>query len=373
MKKYLNSLINYIGRLFVSPSDRRIIDSINVRNIRSVYTFSVLTGIFDAVSLVLFSVTNRNNPGFLRTFFNVGFCVVTCVAIAVLSKVIIRKHEKCGTISNIKANALVTIFYMLLSAWGILVDVEHYEAGEQMLTFYIVQFCFVCFVDMLPKIGSIIIALSFSALYLTLYSVDGAANVQSQNYVLFALIAVFGNAMQYMILRESEKHKLDILELNLILQQEASVDDLTKLKNRNALRKDFDRNFGKSVYVIMADIDHFKSYNDTYGHVAGDTVLMEVATATKEAFQGGDAYRYGGDEFLVVIADCSEKEFEERIEKWKDLTQSILIPNITHAITCSFGYSRCVLNNSDDLRNAIKAADANLYDVKKQKAALYMP
>lgn len=239
-----------------------------------------------------------------------------------------------------------------------------------MLTFYIVQFCFVCFVVMPPRLGSILIALSFLVLYLSLYFADGAVGIQPQNYALFGLIAVFGNAFQYMRVRETEKRRVHILELNQILRQEASIDDLTKLKNRNALRNDFDRYTGRYIYAIMADIDHFKSYNDAYGHVVGDEVLGRVAAATKEAFSNGDAYRYGGDEFLIILADRTEEEFNGSIASWREAVRSVQAPGISHPITCSFGYIRCFIKNADDLRDAIKAADDHLYEVKKAKLAM---
>ncbi|MCI2056128.1 MAG: GGDEF domain-containing protein [Oscillibacter sp.] len=357
----------YVGRLLKNTSDRRIADAINMRNIRNVYVFSALAGIFDAVSLILYSAKNFDNPIFWRTFFNVSCYVAIFVTFTVLSRAMMRKYEKDGKLSNIRVNLLLTIFYILLSAWGIGVDVMHYKAGEQMLTFYIVQFCFVCFVVMLPKLGGTLIALSFLILYLNVYSADGAARIQPQNYILFAVIAVLGNAIQYHMLQKAEQQKVNILELNQIFQQEASVDDLTKLKNRKALRCDFDKHMGKSVYVMMMDVDRFKSYNDTYGHVAGDKVLWTVASAAKEAFQDGDAYRYGGDEFLVILGDCAEEEFQEKIEKWEELTRSIQIPDTTRPVTCSYGYDHHMIRNTEDMRDAIRIADDRLYEMKNAR------
>lgn len=367
MSKRAMTFGKQIRMIFRNMSDRRIMDSINIRNIRNVHIFSVIACIVDAVSLLLFVVMNRDSPDFWLTFFNVGCYVAACAVVAVLSKMFIRKYDEDGTISNIKSNILVTFFYILLSVWGILVDVEHYRAGEQMLTFYIVQFCFICFVMMKPKIGSFLIALSFFSLYLSIYFVDGAAGMQPQNYILFTMVAVLGNAIQHMLLLESEKYKIDIIELNQILQQEASFDDLTKLKNRNALHRDFEKHMGKFVYIIMTDIDYFKNYNDTYGHVVGDKVLQMVASATMETFRDGEAYRYGGDEFLIILADCTKEELEEKIEKWKEAIQSIHIPNVTRFITCSYGYEHRLVKNMNDLRNSIKTADDRLYEAKKAR------
>lgn len=366
--KLLTSIKEYLDTLYTNTDDQRIIDSINIRNIRNVYVFSLVAGVLDVVTLVLFVLMNRDNPRFLPTVINVGCCVAACVIALWLSGGMLRKARKTRTISSRNANILVSLFYMAMSAWGIGVDLEHYALGEQMLTFYIVQFCFVCFVVMRPRMGSLLIALSFSAMFVGAYVIDKASHMQPQNYVIFSVIAILGNAIQYISLQESEQSKLDILELNHILKLEASVDDLTKLKNRKALSRDFERHVGNHVYIVMADVDHFKNYNDTYGHLIGDMVLKKVASATMEAFAGGDAYRYGGDEFLILLADCTDELFIEKIDQWKAAIRAIQIPNVNFHITCSFGYDRRMLTSPEDLRIGIKAADDRLYEAKKQKA-----
>lgn len=156
-------------------------------------------------------------------------------------------------------------------------------------------------------------------------------------------------------------------ELNQLLQQEATIDDLTQLKNRKALRDDFSKVNGKTVSVMMTDIDYFKSYNDTYGHVIGDEVLRLVALATMEAFQSGEIYRYGGDEFLVIVPNCTEEAFENKKQKWQEAVEAIQIPNVSHTISCSCGCERCEIRSADDLKKAIKIADGRLYQVKKSR------
>ena len=373
MKKGGDTPGRYLMEMFQNTHDQKILDAINIRNIHNVSAFAVIVCVFDTLSLVLFAATKQGEPRFWQTVFNVGCCVIVCVLVIILSRASIRRFEKDGVISNWKTNALVAILYIALSAWGIMVDSEHYMAGEQMLTFYIVQFCFVSFVVMPVKAGSAMIALAFSALYLRMYLIDGAAKMQPQNHFIFLIIALFGSAMQHMMLLETEKQKTEILELNEILRQQALIDDLTKLRNRNALRVDFERYAGRDTCVVMADVDHFKAFNDSYGHPVGDSVLRLVADAAMEAFQGGGTYRYGGDEFLILLSDHTEEEFAEELRQWKQNVAAIQIPNVTRKISCSCGYERCLLKNPEDLRNAIKTADARMYEAKKTRAENALP
>lgn len=236
-----------------------------------------------------------------------------------------------------------------------------------MLTFYVVQFCFLCLIVMTPKIGIILITIAFAFLYAGMYLADGAVNMEPLNYLIFWIIAICGNAIQYTLLRDAKENKIEIMELNGFLRKEAAIDDLTKLNNRYALTRDVGNYIGKMVYVTMADIDYFKRYNDTYGHLIGDGVLELVASYIKEAFGAADSFRYGGDEFLFVMTDCSQKEYDERIADWKKSVESIKIPGVSTVITCSSGFGYGVPTNVEGFKKNIKEADDRLYDVKKAR------
>lgn len=138
--------IKDMKKLLYCSTDRRIVDSINIRNMHNMFVFSLIAGIMDILSLILFTVMNRDKPGFGHTFINVSCCILACAIAAILSNSVIRKYRRNTTISNTKTNLLVAFFYAAISSWSIVVDIAHYSVGEQMITFYIVQFCFLCFV-----------------------------------------------------------------------------------------------------------------------------------------------------------------------------------------------------------------------------------
>ena len=84
------------------------------------------------------------------------------------------------------------------------------------------------------------------------------------------------------VLNRLEEYNSDLLEDNLSLREATVTDPLTKLKNRYALRRDFDRCFGRFIHVMMMDLDDFKGVNDTYGHEAGDELLRETGVVLRE-------------------------------------------------------------------------------------------
>ncbi|WP_051221358.1 GGDEF domain-containing protein [Neptunomonas japonica] len=98
----------------------------------------------------------------------------------------------------------------------------------------------------------------------------------------------------------------------------AFVDELTGILGRRALRDKFST-LGRTYTVAMMDIDHFKKFNDTYGHDIGDQVLRMVAAKINNVKGGGKAFRYGGEEFAVVFAGKSESETLPYLEEVREI------------------------------------------------------
>ncbi|HWT15846.1 MAG TPA: GGDEF domain-containing protein [Patescibacteria group bacterium] len=103
----------------------------------------------------------------------------------------------------------------------------------------------------------------------------------------------------------------------------AFVDALSGLRNRRALDEALERLSG-TYAIAMVDIDHFKSFNDTHGHAAGDVVLSEVAARLRR-HAGGSPYRYGGEEFCIVFEDGL-------VERADDLLESVRMAIESRAI-----------------------------------------
>jgi len=94
----------------------------------------------------------------------------------------------------------------------------------------------------------------------------------------------------------------------------AYIDELTNLPGRRALMHDL-KAAGKGFSVAMLDVDHFKKFNDTYGHDVGDQVLKLVASRMMKVSGGGRAFRYGGEEFTVLFPRASAKEAKVHLDK----------------------------------------------------------
>ena len=157
---------------------------------------------------------------------------------------------------------------------------------------------------------------------------------------------------------ESEREDL-LIEVEIL----ARSDSLTGLPNRRALNEQLPRDMararrgGTSLCLAIIDIDHFKDYNDGQGHLAGDAVLRECAVAWDSKLRGEDTIvRYGGEEFLVVLPDCTLEDGAKIVERLRTATPS--------GPTCSAGLACWDLAETmDDL---LERADAALYRAKRE-------
>lgn len=155
-----------------------------------------------------------------------------------------------------------------------------------------------------------------------------------------------------------------------MLYKEAHEDPLTGLKNRRGFYSYFSDFVQpiieqKKFSVVICDIDFFKKVNDSYGHNAGDAVLVHIAESLKCSVAGsGEVVRWGGEEFVLLFTDCDEEMAARRTEgirkRIEDSTCEFDGQQIK--VTMSFGVKG--LDNGQSLDEAVECADARLYQAK---------
>jgi diguanylate cyclase (GGDEF)-like protein/PAS domain S-box-containing protein len=154
------------------------------------------------------------------------------------------------------------------------------------------------------------------------------------------------------------------------------IDSLTLLNNRRTILeylgdeiKKAER-LGRELSVILFDIDDFKKINDEYGHIVGDKVLVAVSSEIKSNVREIDHVgRYGGEEFLVVLAECDASEASVIGERVRKSVEALLIDDHIR-VTVSGGVKQfsyeCALDESRKMESLIDEADKCLYDAKRQ-------
>jgi diguanylate cyclase (GGDEF)-like protein len=165
----------------------------------------------------------------------------------------------------------------------------------------------------------------------------------------------------------------ELTETRDALREQVSRDPLTGLWNRREILPILERQLSKSkregefVSVIMADLDHFKKVNDTFGHLVGDAVLRQTALRMLASVRIYDSVgRFGGEEFLVVLPGCdrdSARAFAERLRR--SISDSAMATHEgTIPVTISLGVATGGNTTKADANDLIREADRALYRAK---------
>jgi diguanylate cyclase (GGDEF)-like protein len=172
--------------------------------------------------------------------------------------------------------------------------------------------------------------------------------------------------------RSLAAEKAELIRARAELERLATRDGLTGAWNRTAAFDllgrvvDWCRLSDQPAAVIMCDLDGFKKINDRHGHPVGDLVLREIALRLQAGVRASDYVgRYGGEEFLIILPDCSPAEARVRAEQLRRQVESapVEVAGAAFAVTCSFGVS-CSKNDGFDGEALVRQADQALYRAK---------
>lgn len=182
------------------------------------------------------------------------------------------------------------------------------------------------------------------------------------------------NYLQNCIIETRQK---EITEQAKLLEELSLLDPLTGLANRRYLTRILEAEWNlaikqkKPISLIMIDIDYFKNYNDSLGHIAGDNCLQTIAIILKKLTNNHSeiAARYGGEEFLLIFPQTPTSKAEEKanliLNKIRDLKITHPASPILPFITVSLGVVSIIPKQNDLLNDYIELTDKKLYEAKK--------
>ena len=185
--------------------------------------------------------------------------------------------------------------------------------------------------------------------------------VHGKNGVTFGAVVILHDASSQITLEQRIQS----------LHERATRDPLTQVANR----AEFDRFFAMTVSdhmkrklpcsLIICDIDHFKKVNDTFGHQAGDEVLVNFAALLRRNCRAGDLVaRYGGEEFVMLCSDCDNSSATRKADEIRSELAELPLPALNgRSVTASFGVTE--LQSGDTPETMLRRADRGLYQAKE--------
>jgi diguanylate cyclase (GGDEF)-like protein len=204
---------------------------------------------------------------------------------------------------------------------------------------------------------------------------EGDLSVRAANTRLPAEFAPLARAFDAMASQLSER-ELELIASNNRLTVMASIDMLSGLANRRGFQSRLDFEWMKAeqcnsrLSLMMIDVDHFKLFNDTYGHPEGDACLSRIGEtlAGLAAATSGFAARYGGEEFCLLLPDTDTSRALEIGEMARAAVQNLAIPHATSShlvVTVSVGVAGVKPSEAVKPGDLLEAADASLYVAKR--------
>jgi len=268
---------------------------------------------------------------------------------------------------------LFIISHYFLLAYNILVD-ENFLFLQFFFTF---TFLYTFVPDFKPKIFiSLLILWYFSVVGLLVYKsklfIFGNPQVFAINIFIIALLRIFYYNSKVKTFIDTFK----IQTLNEKLEEQSMTDELTKLNNRRSFLDYFDliwkqsRRLQLPVNALMLDVDYFKKYNDSMGHLQGDRALIAIAQCMKNQIKRDTDFvaRFGGEEFVCILPFIEKKD---ALKFAKELVQSVENMKIYHPmseiskyVTVSVGIASVVPDENNSQTQLLDEADKALYEAK---------
>ncbi|CAM5216310.1 hypothetical protein UACE39S_04231 [Ureibacillus acetophenoni] len=177
---------------------------------------------------------------------------------------------------------------------------------------------------------------------------------------------------------ERKRVEQQLKEANTLLQELSTKDGLTGIWNRRSFDEQIQREWKRAernnhpLSLILLDIDFFKAYNDTYGHQGGDDCLREIANAIQNSleYESDMAFRYGGEEFGIILPETTEEVAKTVAEKVRSTIENLKIPHagseINDFVTISLGTATLIPSKYTTFDYLVEAADKALYQAKQE-------
>lgn len=369
MRRSLSTLHNTLD--FHLQSD--IYDRVQTINISQSLFFSLIFLVMETVNLLLYLWADFQ--GRLITPFSIivtGYLLLLAGNIFYCERLLkLKRTAKTRCILKYHAY-FFTIIISLFCLAVTYICLESWITAERMVFFYIyIAAGPIC--SLYETLGAILLTALCS---IPAYVYQNAPPAVYTTLLLYCFISLFLSQMRCCVIKSHLFQLREAWHKQVDLQNRADTDPLTQIPNRNGYSLRLEALLPCTialqipVAVIMVDIDYFKQYNDTFGHMAGDDCLKKIAcTLSSNIHQEKDLIcRFGGEEFQMFLHGISSSDAIKAADRLRKAVAGLKIPsanqNAGPYVTISLGVAGAVLTCVEDYHNLVKAADDELYYCK---------
>ncbi len=346
--------------LFPSVAEKRCLDSYNMG-------FLCFGSIFYSILVFTLSFLNlylaKANLG-LDLYYEPSFAIPRYVSLGVYAvfsllsmgfAIYYRKSKRA--ISRKVTQSVLLTYIGLTCLLGVILSWQDCQIGLLGYIYILsLLYVFACF-RLTPWKSFIFLFSSFALLTMLVYCVPC---MNSPAVTLNADVLYWGMGIGTIVISSFLIMMMFYLFIRML--RLSTVDPLTQSRNRFALDMDKNSKYGRSCILMLADIDDFKHWNDTYGHERGDALLIGFASALMDCFGEDAVYRYGGDEF-VVLSEDDRATFQKRVANFKGEIKKI--SNGKDNVSFTAGFKEVCFKDDPSFLACVSECDKLLYEGKK--------
>ncbi|KFD25177.1 GGDEF domain-containing protein [Yokenella regensburgei] len=323
------------------------------------------------LSLQLFLFLNLFSALFalVNPLYNVSASMLPVVLITLCGAALFLWHWR---FPQKKINiSFISLTFGCLWAWH--VGVKTLELHQDNSSYVIIALLTLLFIGAIAFSNNII-AFTLHSLPIVITCLVVSRGEQWPRMAYCFVLPMIGIAIQHLIQKRNDGFAqglmYQLMEERETLNDLSMLDPLTGLYNRRGLHNRLDALLAMEsagIWVLLLDIDHFKAYNDHYGHMMGDKALIQVSAAIRNAVRSRDVVtRYGGEEFMVLLTNSNAQSALQAAERIRQQVYDLKIPHMFNEsvatnVTVSIGVAPL---EGNDLESALEKADKALYEAK---------
>lgn len=347
-------------------------DEILHKNINNMFYLSIYIILSETVMLITyFQIKSKLDPLYRSIYMGMYLFFLLFGFVTALFLVKKRKKTSFESAQRRFLNLFLIAFILTVMLWGVIITLLDQSVYGQIIAFVTNYVCCACLLLVRPRTFILTEAVPLTALFLLLPFFQENSDVLIGHYINILILMIpltVSSCRTYVTFQDNSRNVTKIKDFS-------EKDELTNLYNRRKLNHYIDAETVNiqdnilSAGVLMMDVDYFKRYNDTYGHIQGDYVLQSIGAVLKETASEQDIFtaRYGGEEFIVIIQNKNPEQVSEIAEEIKKKIDRLRIPHktsdIADTVTVSIGqyYSN---ENQTQIIDMVKKADEALYEAK---------